>query len=88
MTVNVKSPSAVLDYSFDWSDWLAGDTITSSSWTTPPGLTLEDASHTDTVTIAWISGGAEGTDYTIANHIVTAGGREDTRSRIIAVKEI
>ena len=35
-----KDPDAVLDYGFDWSAWLeAGDTIVTSEWIVPEGIT-------------------------------------------------
>ena len=36
-----KDPDAVLDYSVDWSLWLAGDTISSSEWLLDDGGVLE-----------------------------------------------
>jgi len=32
MTTFIKDPDAVLDYSVDWSKWLAGDQIQTSAW--------------------------------------------------------
>ena len=32
MTTFLKDPDAVLDYSVDWSKWLAGDQIETSTW--------------------------------------------------------
>jgi hypothetical protein len=81
-----KDPSAVLDYGCDWTDWLAGDTISISAWVIPAGLTEEDSGKTDTLTTVWLSGGTLGNRYTITNTITTAGGRTDERSLILVIK--
>lgn len=83
----IKDPSAVLDYGFDWTDWLDGDTIATSTWTAPTGLTVASHSNTTTTTLAWLSGGTAGQVYSVVNRVVTAGGRTDDRSHIIAVQD-
>lgn len=86
-----KDPSARLDYTIDWSAWLAidDDTIASATVPDPPdGLDIELVSHTDTSTTVWVSGGTAGTSYDVAVHIVTAGAREDERTITIACKEM
>lgn len=72
-----KDPDEVLDYLIDWGSRRLdeGDTIVSSSWTVPAGLTQTDAAFTDTTTTVWLSGGTLGTTYEITSQIVTAGGR-------------
>lgn len=81
-----KDPNAVLDYSFDWSDWLRGDVITASTWAAPAGITVDSSTFAGSLTTAWISGGVDGTSYDIVNHITTLAGRaEDRTIRIVAV---
>lgn len=75
-----KDPVATLDYSVDWSQWLGADTLATSTWTVPTGLTQVTASNTTTKTTVWLSGGTLGTVYTIKNLITTTGGRTDERS--------
>lgn len=82
-----KDPNAVLDYALDWTKWLNGDTIATSEWTVPAGLTLNSHSNTTTRSTAWISGGSAGQSYTVANRITTAGGRTEDRSFILAIAE-
>ena len=41
-----KDPDAVLDYSVDWSLWLAGDEISTSEWLLEEGATLEQVTDT------------------------------------------
>lgn len=82
-----KDPNATLDYSIDWSKWLADDTILSSAWTVPAGLTQVSASNTTTIATVWLSGGTASQSYTVTNRITTAGGRTDERSIIIRIEE-
>lgn len=84
----VKDPDAVLDYGFDWSQWLSGDdTISASTWTVPSGLTKDSQVRSTTVTTVWLSGGTAGTDYEIVNSIETAEGRKDDRTMVISVRD-
>lgn len=83
-----KAVGAKLDYGFDWSDWLQdGETISTSTWTVPSGLTEVSDSNDATGTKVWISGGTDREIYTITNKIVTTDNREDTRSHVISVEE-
>lgn len=82
-----KDPDALLDYAVDWEPWIGADTISSATWTVPAGLTLEAQSETDTVATVWVSGGTEGSTYTLTCHVVTAGGREDDRSLVLRCEE-
>lgn len=82
-----KDPDAVLDYTIDWSTWLGDDTIATSGWTVPTGLTEDSDSNTTTTATVWLSGGTVGTVYTVTNEITTAGGRTDDRSIQIFVTE-
>jgi hypothetical protein len=82
-----KDPHAILDYQVDWSEWLGADTISTSTWTVPAGLTLEAETETGTTATVWLSGGTAGQSYTVTNRIVTDGGRTDDRSITIVVAE-
>lgn len=86
-TTLVKDPDSVLDYGFDWSLWLNGDTISTSAWTVPVGLTKDSDSATTTTTTIWLSGGTPGQLYPITDRVVTAGGRTDDRSFKLRVQE-
>lgn len=83
-----KDPDAVLDYKFDWTDWLNGDTISTRAVTVDTGLTKDSDSITDTnksVTV-WLSGGTVGTSYDVRCRITTAAGRTDDRTVTIHIK--
>ena len=76
----MKDPSAVLEYINDWSDWLNGDTIVTSTWTAPTGITKTSEANSTTTATVLLSGGTAGTSYVVVNRIVTAAGRTDERS--------
>jgi hypothetical protein len=92
-----KDPDAELDYGFGWTEWLADvpagedpDTISSSSWIVSGAdseLSDADATHDETTTTVWLSGGTVGITYTVTNRIVTAGGRTEDRSMQIRIVE-
>lgn len=82
-----KDPNAVLDYSIDWTRWLAGDQIAASEWIVPSGLTKMADSKTSTSATVWLSGGTAGQSYTVTNRITTAAGRTEDRSFTIRVEE-
>lgn len=82
-----KDPDEVLDYEFTWSKRLDGDTILSSTWTVPSGLTEDRPStFTSTTTVIWLAGGELGKSYVILNRIVTSGGRTMDQSAKIRIK--
>lgn len=88
MKTYYKDPDAVLDYSFDWSNWLGSDVIDSSSWT----ISSEDLTKVSTtidggITTVWLSGGVAGKRYLIMNHIKTQGSREEDRSFVLEMTE-
>ena len=75
-----KDPDAILDYINDWSDWLDGDTISTSTWTAEEGITVVSSTESNTTSTVWLSGGSVGTMYLVTNRIVTTAGRTDDRS--------
>lgn len=52
-----KDPDAVLDYSFDWSDWLQAGELIASHVVTVDGVTKNSDTRSGAVVTAWISGG-------------------------------
>lgn len=87
-TVFTKDPNAVLDYQIDWSAWLGVDTILTSTWIVPDGITKDDASVTTTTATIWLSGGTAGESYRVTNRIVTVGERTNDRSIAIVVRQL
>ena len=84
----LKDPTDVVDVVIDWADWLDGDTISTSSWTLPDGVTQSAESETSTTATLKVSGGTAGQDYTVANTIVTAGGLTAERSVRLMVRQL
>lgn len=83
----IKDPQAKLDYKWDWTAWLAGDTIASATVTGPDGITISDVSHDTTTVTAWVAGGTLKTRYGLVCHVVTAGGREDDRTLTLQIED-
>jgi hypothetical protein len=89
MSLFTKDPSDNLDYGFDWSGWLGpGETIASSTWDVPDGITAGVASYDNTTTTQWLSAGTSGIEYTCTNNIVTNLGRTGDRSFTILVSQL
>jgi len=83
----IKDPSAKLDYQFDWASWLGADTIVTSTWAAPAGISVESSTKTATTATVWLSGGVDGKDYAAVNTIVTAAGRTDQRTITIQCRK-
>lgn len=89
-----KDPDEVLDYVMNWLGssnepgplLLANDTISTSTWTIPSGITKNSDSHTATTTTVWLSGGMLGATYEMNNRIVTVGGRTMDQSVRIKIR--
>lgn len=84
-----KDPQEVLDYTVDWgANILAtGETISTSTWTVPSGITKDSDSKTSTTAVIWLSGGTADTDYDLTNKIVTSGSRTFERTITIGVRQ-
>ena len=85
-----KTANEVLNYTFDWSNWLVlGDQILTTTFTVQSGLT--NVSHANDTTFASIilSGGTTGTNYSVNCKIVTVNSLTAERNiqvNIISVK--
>jgi len=83
-----KDPDATLDYSVDWTDWLAqGDSLQTSVWTVSTVTSdyrplLQNSNTVNTVTsvgTVFISNGSAGNTYTLTNRVTTDSGLTDER---------
>ena len=84
----LKDPSAVLDYVFDWTEWLAtGETITDHTITADTGITVDSSTEDDGKVTVWLSGGTAGINYKVACKITTSAGRTDERTIWIKVTD-
>jgi hypothetical protein len=83
-----KDPDAVLDWVWDWNEWLdEGETISASSFITSVGITVDSELNTTKTATVWLSGGTAGQVYQVTNRITTSSGRTDDRSITIRVTE-
>lgn len=83
-----KDPAARLDYTWEWSEWLAdiADTIGSATVTVPDGLTAVGVPVVDgTAVTQRVSGGTLDDSYTMVCQVTTAGGLIDERSIYLTI---
>lgn len=85
-SVMVKDSDAVLDFQFDWQDWLGpSESISSYVITASPGITVDSSTNTTSSVIVWLSGGTAGVPYSVACKMTTNQARTDERSLTIRV---
>ena len=76
----IKDPNAQKQYTLDgFTNYLAGATFTSKSWSVPAGITLiaSDIDITNQYLLVTLSGGTLGTDYDCYVTFTTSDGRTD-----------
>ncbi len=89
----LKDDEAVLDYPFNWTDWLAendpDDTITGATGSVTGGIVIDSVTVQPggLIVTPVLSGGTPGETATFTMHIVTAGGREDDRTIHLKIRE-
>jgi hypothetical protein len=85
----IKDPDAKLPFAVDWTEWLAaeGDTVSSFIWIVPAGLTKESEATSGAKATVWLSGGTADQNYTVICRITTTGGRIDDRHLTIQVRQ-
>ncbi len=85
----VKDPNAVLDYLWDWSDWLKDDEeiVTMSFIKDPSTITIASTSNTAKNATAWLSSGVINTKYRITNRITTDQDRTEDRTITVRIKD-
>lgn len=82
----------VLDYTFDWSEWLESDQIASFVFSIIPNASGDctlapSPPPTDGITAtAWVSGGIAGTVYSLTCTVTTTGGRIGSRTGTLTVQ--
>lgn len=85
-----KDPNSVLDYSWDWTEWLStlnGDTISTADVTVTGGLTVNLVGHDSVFVTAWLAGGTVNGRATATCRIVTVGGRTEDRTIYLYIRE-
>ena len=92
MTLLLKDPSAVLDYSIDWgAEYLLGDLIADSQWTVEPdepgGVRIAGGDFDAVTTTVKAEGGIAGRIYRVTNQVLLLSGRADSRSIVLRVEK-
>ena len=92
MTSFTKDPNSIIDYSFDWADWLMdGDNILSTDWLVSPlepgGLSTLDPFSDGSKRGTLVADGLKGHSYRLTCRITTADQRVVDRSITIKVME-
>lgn len=81
----VHAPGAILDYAFNWAEWLQqGETIPTSVWSITPSLTLNNEQNQSGVTSVFVNGGVVNKIYYLTNTITTSVGRTDSRTIVLS----
>jgi hypothetical protein len=92
MTLLLKDPDAVLDYSVDWgAEYLLGDLISNSQWTVEPqedgGVTIVGNDFDASTAVVKAAGGQPGRLYRLVNQVLMQSGRVDSRSVTLRVEK-
>jgi hypothetical protein len=85
-----KDPAELLDYSWDWTAWLAevGDTISQATVVPTEGLAVVGAPVVDGAVVTQrVSGGALGSLCTVVCQITTASGLIAERSIYLTIAD-
>lgn len=82
-----KDPDATLDYSFDWTAYLAAgsDLISSVTWVLSAGLLQVSTVPSTTTPAIFVAGGVLDTTESITCRITTTGGRIDDRTIFLTI---
>jgi hypothetical protein len=92
MTLLLKDPDAVLDYSVDWgAAYLGGDLLAASEWSVSPdepgGVSVVGSDFDAAHATVKAGGGEAGKLYRLINHVVMDSGRLDSRSIVLRVEK-
>lgn len=82
-----KDADSTEDFPINWAGKLDGDTIDTSIWELPDGLTQVSASNTATTTNIFVSRGTECMTYRLRNRITTVGGRTYDKTIYVRIRE-
>lgn len=83
-----KDPDSVLDWQWDYTDWLStGDTVSSIVVEVPAGITKDSDTNDTTSATVWLSGGTAGNTYGVTVRATTAQGRTVDRTVNFVVAE-
>ena len=81
-----KDPGEILEYLINWSGELTtGETISTSAFTVPTGITKDSESNTTTTSTVWLSGGTAGREYIVTCTVTTSSTPARTYRKEIVV---
>ncbi len=88
----IKGPTEILDYRFNWADYLnvRAETISTSVFAViepTHGVSITNNTRDDTYTTVWLSGGTLNKTVRVKNTITTSGGRTAVRTKEWDIKE-
>lgn len=85
-----KDPDAVLDYTFNWADYLAvlDDALAEVEFILDADMQQTLVTFTDTTATVWIGGGVLDRTHRVTCRITTQGGRIDDRSIFLKIKTL
>ena len=85
----IKDPNEVLDYGFNWADYLAttGDTIVSQTEVVQTGITKDSATLVGDIHQIVLSAGTLGDVYRVQSRITTLSGNVANRSIYIKIQD-
>ncbi|MEO6226008.1 MAG: hypothetical protein ABIO80_09200 [Sphingomicrobium sp.] len=91
MTLMLKDPDAVLDYTIDWgAEYLGNDLLAQSQWLPVPdepgGIAVVGSDFDATTATVKVGGGLTGHVYRLINRVELASGRIDDRSITLRVE--
>lgn len=81
-----KTPDETIRVPFHWAEALDGETLLTTAYELPDGLTNEAEEDEDSVQSVLVSGGNAGT-YRVQCTVTTSGGRELQQVKRVVVRE-
>lgn len=88
LTHFTKDPAGIIDYTVRWASWLpSGDTVSSSSWTVPPGIVKVSEANDTVDAVIFLASGTVGQIYEVTNRIITAGSRQNDQTISILIED-
>lgn len=84
--LETKDPGDKKEYSVLWGRHLESDTIATSTWTVPTGITKDSDEHGPQTATIWLSGGTVDTDYQITNRVTTNSTPSRTLDQTITIR--
>lgn len=82
-----KTPEEIIRVPFHWAARLNGETIATTEFELPDGLTNEDEDDEDSVQSILVSGGSADRTYRITCTVTTSGARTLQQTKRVAVRE-